>query len=243
MPRDAEQAIQAALARGAFAPERAAHYRRLVREGLDPAVIDELAGVDWQARQNAQISAGVFMGDRDPRTGQRVVTSTGVTAGTMGSNSDPMFASNPLLAEMSASHPSLVAAARQEDANVPELFGDSPLPAFTANGLPPEQLASLPWPLRRHVAEAATLAKAYELVEYTDDLKLLAMRFSRVNAPYVEAFSQWLVGTGRVTDPETGESIAASAASADDLDDYTEQSLHDELFGAPQPAPRVTWPR
>jgi hypothetical protein len=54
-----------------------------------------------------------------------------------------------------------------EDSNFPRLFGGCDLALITASGLDPQVLASLPWPLRRPVAEASTLKTAYELIPST----------------------------------------------------------------------------
>jgi hypothetical protein len=47
----------------------------------------------------------------------------------------------------------------------PRLFGATDLPQLTASGLPVSALSALPWPLRRPVAEAPTLAAAYVLCD------------------------------------------------------------------------------
>src|SRR5437660_8908916 len=98
MPRDAEQAIASAIQRGAIRPERAAHYRNLVAEGMDPAVIDDLAAVlpPQPIIASGPARAAVY----------RDVAAAGAPPG-----ADPvMYASNPILVEMERDKPALVAA-------------------------------------------------------------------------------------------------------------------------------------
>jgi hypothetical protein len=234
--RDAEQIIASAVQRGAIGPERADYWREQAEDGEDISVLDTLAAV---------------RGPQPVRAGAPVAAAS-LTAP---SGADPaLYASNPILFEMQRDKPALVNAAMAENPNPPRLFDSTDLPPFTASGLPPQQLASLPWPLRRPVAEAATLSAAYELVQGTDDVKLLELRYSQANAPYVSAMSQWLMGSGRTADggpqpgsqprhPATGQYVKASgavdredrsariaAAAADDAADYVGQALYDELF-------------
>jgi hypothetical protein len=167
-----------------------------------------------------------------------------------------LYAPNPLLAQLRRTRPALVAAAMLEDPDPPELFGSSPLPPFTASGLDPQVLASLPWPLRRPAAAMAKLRDVYSLVEkYADadtaPMALVDLATARPNAGYVSAMSLWLQGKGegpatrgpedQPRHPTTGQYTAARRPG-----DYTVESLHGELFGsatyaAPRPAaPEVT---
>jgi hypothetical protein len=206
-PED-EQRIQAAVERGALSPGRADYWRARAAMGEDVSIVDELAS----ARPPQPIRAAA--------PGRRYVD---VAAARAPAGADPaLFASNGLLAEVERSHPALVAAARSEGPP-PELFGDAPLPPFTASGLPPEQLASLPWPLRRPVAAATSLADAWRMVDrymtalaedaaaeraaqaadpyrppvaYSGGPELAALKHARENLDYVERFSAWLRGNG-----------------------------------------------
>ncbi len=79
---------------------------------------------------------------------------------------NPLYYSvNQLLDEMRQAKPELVGAAMADDPDPPKLFGTTDLPPFTASGIDPQVLASLPWPIRRPVAEAPTLQAAYELAD------------------------------------------------------------------------------
>jgi hypothetical protein len=247
MATDAEQAIQAAVERGAIRPERAGHYRALFAEGVDPGVLDDLVAA------RPPITASVMLGDRDPVTGQRVARSVGVAAAAPAGANPAWYAVNPLLDEMRASRPALVSAAEAEGP-APKLFYefDADLPPFTSSGLDPAVLASLPWPVRRAAAEAPDLAMVYDLAT-TDDATLSDLRFSRHNQPYVAEFSAWLAGPVRnsveaqlaeagqrpgsspARHPATGRFTASGPGARDDLSDlagdYVGQRLHDELFG------------
>lgn len=231
MPEDAEQVIARAVQRGAISESRAGYWRTMAASGHDVSILDVVASV--HGPQPVHASA----------PGPRPVL-TGYPGMAPPAGADPiMFAANPVLDEMRRDQPALVAAAEAEGP-APELFGDRPLPAFTASGLPPEQLASLAWPLRRPVAQAPTLAKAYELVDRfgsgadADMPGLLELRYSRANADYLASFSAWLTGPRRSTveaqlaesgqprHPRTGQYTQASQQQ----DDYTEEQLYRELF-------------
>jgi hypothetical protein len=231
MPRTVEDAISDAIARGALTAGRAEHYRALARTRPDVADwVDRLQGNPVHAAAGRQ-------------QGRTFATVAAAPAGPPGA--DPaLYAANPLLYEMRRDRPALVQAAMAEDPNPPRLFGDRDLPPFTASGLDPAMLASLPWPVRREVAEAPTLAAAYQLAERygsgsdADLPGLLELRDSRYNLPYVEAMSQWLAGSGadappagdsgQPRHPGTGQYLPAAAAP---LRDYTTEALHAELFG------------
>jgi hypothetical protein len=111
------------------------------------------------------------------------------------------------------------------------LFGDADLPPFCASGLDPRLLADLPWPLRRPVAPATTLAIAYALVEKHAGIpEMTKTDLARSNAPYVEAMRSWLVGSGRTPADLAGTPNASANGQAA----YSIEQLHKELFaGAP----------
>ncbi len=146
---------------------------------------------------------------------------------------DPsLFAANGLLAEHERDKPALVAAAKAEDPNPPALFGDQDLPPFTASGLDPRELASLPWPLRRPVAQASTLAVAFALVDRysgVPEMTKADLELARANTPYVEAFRSWLIGSGR-TPADQVPSAGTPKASANGQTAYSVEQLHKELF-------------
>jgi hypothetical protein len=154
---------------------------------------------------------------------------------------DPvLYAANPLLDEMRRDRPALVSAAMAEGPNPPRLFGGSDLPPFTASGLDPRILATLPWALRRPAAAMPTLKEAYELVERYGDpdsagMASVDLAQAPANRGYVEAFSLWLKGQGggpadrgpqdQLRHPATGQYTASAAG------DYATEAMHRELFG------------
>jgi hypothetical protein len=237
----AEQHIQAAMARGAISETRAAYWRTMAASGHDVSALDDLASA--HGPQPVRASGG--LGYVGAVYGARPGMPPGPPAG-----AGPMFAANPILAELERDRPALVAAARA-DGPPPELFEDGPLPAFCASGLDPSLLAALPWPVRRPIAAAPSLAAAYALwQQYAgpdgDAAGLLDLRYSRENSGYVSAMSQWLMGAGVGRDtnaqPPQGPGVRASADPADlagrvraetqaDSADYVGQALYDELFG------------
>jgi hypothetical protein len=150
---------------------------------------------------------------------------------------DPdLFSNLALYAEMRRYRPALVSQALAEDPNFPRLFSDRDLPLITASGLDPQVLASLPWPLRRPVAEASTLKIAYELIsKYADSFDMVRVDLARgpSNLPYVEAMSQWLIGNGRMpADLELGAGLSAAERPHDGQADRSVEALHQELFGS-----------
>jgi hypothetical protein len=230
MPNDdAEQVIGRAVARGAFSAARAGEYREYLAGGGDPAVIEAMPGNGRPIMASAP-------------TGR--VAAAGAPPGADAA----LFAANPLLFEMQRDKPALTSAAMADNPHPPKLFFefDADLPGFTSSGLDPAILATMPWPARRPIAEASTLAGAYELVARyggpdADGPALLALRYSRSNTPYLQAFSEWLAGPPQGTQPGSGPARHPSSgrfvkgSAPDDLsdlaDDYTGQALFAELFG------------
>jgi hypothetical protein len=226
MTRTLDDALVAAYERGALLSQhRAYHYRAHAREHGDEATVallDSLHGIPALAAAGRAAGGTVMAGRyRDAQPAAAVPP-----------GADPaLFAANPILAEMRSAKPALVAAAMAEDPNPPQLFGDADYPAFTASGLPVSVLASLPWPLRRPVAQAPDLAAAYQLVDKyagVPDMAKVDLAFSPANRAYVEAMSQWLIGTGQMpADLAPG----ASTGKLSGLSSYTTDQLHREIFG------------
>ena len=139
MPVSAEDEghIQAAVQRGAISASRVPYWRAVAEGGgYDMAVLDELAAV----------------GPPQPVTAStRLDVRPGVAAAA------PAGYPDDFVAELRQRHPGTVAAAESEGP-APRLFGSADLPPFTASGLDPSYLATLPWPLRCPVAAAPTLA-------------------------------------------------------------------------------------
>jgi hypothetical protein len=221
--RTIDVAVADALERGAITQESATWWLSQGNDAVD--TVDMLTG-------SPVLAAAAPWGP------QRRVATDGygpagpVTAASVPPGADPaLYGPNPLLEEVRGLRPELVQAALAENPDPPRLFGNADLPPFTASGLDPVHLARVPWPLRRPMAEAPTLAAAYQLqAKYEDnpDMARVDLAHDLVNASYVEAFSNWLAGTGRHPDdlalPGTG--VAASGAAA-----YTAEQLHQELFG------------
>lgn len=208
MSRTAEQAIADALDRGAISEARAGYWRT-----RPDAVewLDGLPGSPVMAAARRQERSFATVGD-------------GPIAAAAPPGADPaLYAANPLLYEMRRDRPALVTIAMADDPSPPTLFESGDLPPFTASELPPSVLAGLPWPLRRPVAEAATLKDAYALLQrYADNPELAHtdLATARVNLPYIEAMSLWLRG-GATTGPEPQSPPG----------DYTAERLKQELFG------------
>jgi hypothetical protein len=226
MARTLDDALSDAYERGALvSASRADHYRAYAREhGQEAgvALLDQLHGIP------ALAAAG--------RPATRHFATVPPAAAAIPRGADPdLYAPNPILAELRRAKPALVAAAMAEDSNPPQLFGDADYPPFTASGLDPRLLASLPWPLRRPVAAAATLAEAWHMVDKyagTPDMAKVDLAYSPANRGYVEAMSQWLIGTGKApADAEPG----AGAGKLSGLASYTTDQLHRELFGQSSP--------
>jgi hypothetical protein len=201
--RDPEDIIASAVDRGAITPERAGYWRAVAAAGQDVSVLGQLATA-YPPRRRA-----VY---RDVAAAQ---PPPGV--------SPAWYAANPLLDELRASNPALVAAAMAEGPP-PRLFVEfsADLPPFTASGVDPSVLAGMPWPVRRKAAEAPTPAGVYALAT-ADEAALSAARFDHANAPYREAFAAWAIGQQQAT----GEPPARASAGGD----YVVEALHKELFG------------
>jgi hypothetical protein len=237
MTRSVEDALDDAYQRGALvSASRAGHYREYARRNGEQAAVellDMLASVRPPAAGTVHARRGAF----------RVVDAQRPANPRMGDDVS-LYAPNGLLAEMSRDKPQLVAAAKAEDPNPPALFfefGNEDLPPFTASGLDPHMLAGLPWPLRRPVAQAATLSAAYGMIsKYADqpEMTKTEVEFARANAPYVEAFRSWLIGSGR-TPADQRPGAGTPTASANGQEAYSIEQLHGELFaGAPVYDPR-----
>jgi hypothetical protein len=81
---------------------------------------------------------------------------------------DPkLYARNPLVDEASAlpGGRRLVTNAAKNDPSVPTLFASGDLPVFTASGVDPSALLSVPWYARHAVAAAPSRAEAFGLIE------------------------------------------------------------------------------
>jgi hypothetical protein len=229
--RAAGDIIAAAVARGAISAGRAGYWAQRAQAGEDITILDHLAaappGPD-DTQHGRRVAAG--------RSFAAVLPGVPVPPGT-----DPsLYAANPLVEQMRRTRPALVEAAMRENPNPPRLFESGDLPPFTVSGLDPQTLAGLPWPLRRPVAEAPTLAAAYELVaryagEGGPEMAVSDLGNRGENTGYVSAVSQWLQGTGGgpaqpagpARHPDTGQFTQARRAATD----YTTEALHAELFG------------
>ena len=215
MARTIDQAIADAIGRGAITEVRASHWRALARS--------QPGAVGWLDRLHG---SEVLAAAAQPR--ERPFATMGYAgpiAAAAPPGTDPLlYAANPILDELRRARPGLVAAAMADDPEPPRLFDDRDLPPFTASGIDPSVLATLPWPLRRPVAEAPTLKIAYALVERyagQPEMARTDLATARANLPYVQSMSLWLKGG-----TTTGEPAAVSGQSS-----YTTEALHAELFG------------
>ena len=233
MARTVDEAIAAAIGRGALTEAGAARWRAAAQPGA-VRWLDALSGDPVLAASRPQ--SGAF-----------------ATAAAAPPGADPLlFAQNPLHQEMRKTHPALVAAAERENGPPPKLFGDRHLPCSTASGLPPEKLAAEPWPIRRAMAAAPTLQDAYALHDKYASAPELAHAdhaHAPLNQPYLSDFSQWLQGQPGGPRPPTGGNArpAQGLGASAPVSDYSTEQLHAELFGAsgyaePRPAVPETIP-
>jgi hypothetical protein len=238
MTRSLDDALADADQRGALhsahSAERWREYSRRHGQAAAVAWLDQVTGTGRPA--------GTVMAGRSGYPGRGQPPMAALPATPPPENDPDLYASTARLAEMRRSKPGLVAAAMAEDPNPPRLFGDRDLPLICASPLNPQVLASLPWPLRRPVAEAPTMAIAYSLIsKYADapDLVRMDLMLSPHNLPYIEQFSQWLQGSGRL--PADQAPHAGLNAGTGGRDSYSTEQLHAELFaGAPDyPASRA----
>lgn len=142
-----------------------------------------------------------------------------------------VHAVNPLLDEMRAHKPALVAAAMQDSPDAPRLFGDWDLPAVHRQRPGPVGAGVAAVATPSAVAQASTLKGAYDLIErYAGEPEQTReMATERANADYIQRFSLWLSGgtNGGVTPniaPPQGHGTESSQIDA---------ALHAEIFGEP----------
>ena len=141
-------------------PDQAGGLNRYVRDLI--GALDEAGVRRWQQRAEAGQDVAPWL---DSLTGVLAPRRVAAAQRHAPAGEDPVqYSANPILSEMRRTKPALVAAAEAEGP-APRLFGSDDLPPFTASGLPPEVLAAQPWPLRRLLAEAPTLAAAYEIMD------------------------------------------------------------------------------
>jgi hypothetical protein len=203
---DAEAVIAAAVKRGAISESRAQFYRDRHAAGEDiTETVSTLAGSALRGDGfGGDVQASMF--------------------GPPNKQHDPiLYAANPVHEEMKQRKPGLVHAAQAESGPPPKLFGDDHLPSFTASGISPAVLPSLPWALRHPVASAPTQAAAYALVnKYAGAPEMAHADHATTNpdnASYIQAYRLWLAGNG-------GASPDVAKPSSATLDE-----LHGELFG------------
>ena len=112
---------------------------------------------------------------------------------------DP-YGVNPLVDDLRASAPAVYRAALAEGP-APRLFESGDLPAFTASGIDPAVLRSLPWQARHPAAETRDRAQALAIVEDCagDGAMFAAMEFGpyRANQDYEARVRTWAVGAIR----------------------------------------------
>jgi hypothetical protein len=112
--------------------------------------------------------------------------------------SGPAYGRNPLVEALARENPAVYQLASAEGPP-PTLFPTGDLPPFTASGLDPQFLLSLPWQARHPVARAPSLAEAYELVDQLagEDGELeAALRFAATadNTAYESRVWRWARG-------------------------------------------------
>jgi hypothetical protein len=104
-------------------------------------------------------------------------------------------ASNPIAAAARAQRPAQVAAAQATGLSEPTLFHSGDLPPFTASGIDPAQLLTVPWQARPTVAAAASQAEAYQLLqEYSgpESEEIAAVEFAEVERDLQKRYDAWL---------------------------------------------------
>lgn len=133
--------------------------------------------------------------------------------------------------------------ASSNDGNVPTLFSSGDLPPFTASGMDPSALLSVPWFARHAVAAAKTQEQAYELVEAMSgpDGDVAASLDAAVvhhigNVDYKQRVQSWVMAgdtAAAAKEQDRGARAAVAArASAPRVENLTGDELYDNLFGA-----------
>lgn len=113
---------------------------------------------------------------------------------------DP-YSRNPLLTAARIEHPERFARAART-ATRPTLVTAGDLPPFTASGLDPQLLLTVPWQARHAVASAPTTAAAYGIIaedegfSHSDAAPWAAVQHGGdpANAAYAQRIREWLSG-------------------------------------------------
>jgi len=138
---------------------------------------------------------------------------------------------NALLDDAVQSIPATVNAVIVSNGDAPTMFESGDLPPFTASGIDPQVLASLPWKVRHAAAAEPSTAIVYKWLEQ------FVHSEPGVEAPtapgldeFVSRFQSWL--RGQWTNPAFRGADPAQQAAA-------EGDLYDALFGADEAARKV----
>jgi hypothetical protein len=222
MARTLDDALAAALDRGAISDDRADHWRQQAAqrgEAATVAMLDQLEVVPTVlAAGGRQVRAAAGHG----RVARYVDAApmAALPAAPPPDNDPDLYSSLALMAEMRRARPALVQAALAENPNYPKLFGNADLPPITASGMPVSVLGGQPWPLRRLLAMVSNLSGAYEIIDrFADDPAQCRHddQCAAANRGYISSFRAWLAGAGAQPDQMPGA--------------YSVQQLHLEIFG------------
>jgi hypothetical protein len=143
------------------------------------------------------------------------------------------WARNPALDSVPDVH---LRAALAVDPNPPGLFSTGDLPPFTASGIDPSALASVPWTARHRIAAEKDRARALEMVVAWSDPDAVGecaeMRNDAVNRNYVASVQQWVMRNSaefdrRRREASRGTPAVAGSSSAEPVFDPD----YDAVFG------------
>lgn len=135
---------------------------------------------------------------------------------------------NGLLDDAVQAIPATVNAAIVSNGDAPTLFESGDLPPFTASGVDPKILASLPWKVRHAAAASPSTATVYKWLEqFVHAEPTVEWPTAPGLDEYVGRFQAWL--RGKWTNPSFRGADPAQQAAA-------EGDLYDALFGADEAA-------
>jgi hypothetical protein len=149
------------------------------------------------------------------------------------------FAANPALDDLARQHPAIVRAAAGRTTAPPTLFAGGDLPPFTASGIDPHVLMSVPWPVRHRIAATTSRAEALDLIEeFADPADApMASEYMRDmgNRDYQARVLKWAADVATDYDralPDPSRMVAASGGTkpvADMTDDEIDAAIFGEL--------------
>ncbi len=147
------------------------------------------------------------------RSGKRPAAASRVLAAATAPRG-PAYARNPLVDQLLRARPEVAAKATQPR---PTLFHSGDLPPFTASGIDPSALLTVPWQARHAVAAAPTTDAAFRLLElYADDPEAAELELGP-SGVYMTSDQPWLTPAPNLAYARRVDEWAASAMTDDEL--------------------------